>query len=142
MATESARTPLADAVARVGDRWTMLVVEALLTGPLRFGELADQVPGIAPNILTQRLRHLERETLVVANPYSERPRRFQYELTASGRELGGALRLLADWGAQHSGAEDGVPRHSACGSPLEARLYCPTCEVAVEDNDITDAYFV
>ena len=103
MASDQPPSPLAEAAARVGDRWTLLVIEALLTGPLRFGELRERVRGIAPNILAQRLRHLERETLVVATPYSERPRRFAYELTASGRELRGALRLLADWGAQQSG---------------------------------------
>jgi DNA-binding HxlR family transcriptional regulator len=132
---------LAAAVARVGDRWTLLIVEALLGGALRFGELADAVPGIAPNILTQRLRHLEREALVVTRPYSARPRRFAYELTAAGRELAGALQLLAEWGSHHAGGDDAPPRHSACGTPLETRLYCPTCGVPVEDDEIEDAYF-
>jgi DNA-binding HxlR family transcriptional regulator len=137
-----AQDALADAVARVGDRWTLLVVDALQRGPLRFGELADQVAGIAPNILSQRLRHLEREALVVARPYSERPRRFSYELTESGRELAGALRLLADWGAQQSASDDDVPRHGRCGTPLEVRLHCPTCGIAVDDDEVADAYFV
>ncbi len=139
-ASEPDSSGLAEAVARVGDRWTLLVVEALLAGPLRFGELAEQVDGIAPSILTQRLRHLEREALVVAQPYSERPRRFAYELTEPGRELAGALRLLADWGAQRSGADE-APRHTVCGTPLEARLYCPTCGTAVEDDDAAEAYY-
>src|ERR671917_712585 len=97
---EATTTPLAAALERVGDRWTLLVVEALLDGPRRFGDVAEAVPGIAPNILTQRLRHLEREALVVARPYSERPPRFVYELTSAGAELAGALRLLAHWGAR------------------------------------------
>lgn len=87
--------------------------------------------GIAPNILTQRLRRLEQEGLVVVHPYSERPRRFVYELTEGGRELAGALRLLSQWGARHSDAEP--VRHSACGTALEARWYCPTCGETVED---------
>ncbi|HEV3055562.1 MAG TPA: helix-turn-helix domain-containing protein, partial [Solirubrobacteraceae bacterium] len=69
---------LADALATVGDRWTLLIVAALLDGPRRFGELQAQVEGIAPNVLTQRLRQLERNTLVIARPYSERPPRFEY----------------------------------------------------------------
>src|SRR5918992_1043421 len=100
------RTPasaLDEALARVGDRWTLLVVDALLDGPRRFNELSAAVTGIAPNILTDRLRHLERESLLVAEAYSERPRRFAYELTVRGRELAGALRLLAEWGAVHAG---------------------------------------
>ena len=52
-------SPLEVALERVGDRWSLLVVEALLDGPQRFADLATRVPGIAPNILTQRLRRLE-----------------------------------------------------------------------------------
>jgi DNA-binding HxlR family transcriptional regulator len=127
------RSPLGEALAAVGDRWTLLIVEALLDGPLRFGELEEAVEGIAPNILTQRLRRLEQDGLVVAHPYSERPRRFVYELTEGGRELAGALLLLAQWGARHSDAEP--VRHASCGTALEARWYCPTCEQAVEDPE-------
>ena len=79
--------PLERAVASVGDRWSLLLVSALLDGPLRFGELAEAVPGVAPNILTRRLRHLEHEGLVVATPYSRRPLRVTYELTGTGRDL-------------------------------------------------------
>jgi len=61
---------------------------------------------------------------VVAQPYSERPPRFVYELTAGGRELAGALRLLADWGARHG--DDAEPlRHNDCGTPLEGALVLP-----------------
>ena len=69
------RSPLEDALARVGDRWTLLVVDALLDGPRRFNELAESVSGIAPKILTARLRHLDDDALVVERPYYERPRR-------------------------------------------------------------------
>ena len=129
--TDPAPSPLADALARVGDRWTLLVVGALMDGPRRFGDLQADVPGIAPNILIQRLRHLEREALVVARPYSERPPRMVYELSAPGRELAGALRLLADWGARTGGGEP--YRHDACGTALEARWWCPSCEQVVDD---------
>src|SRR5918912_3557093 len=95
----AAPSPLADAVARVGDRWTLLAVAALLDGPRRFNELQEALDGIAPNILSARLKALAEHALVVQRPYSQRPPRFVYELTASGRELAGALRLLADWGA-------------------------------------------
>ena len=87
--SETASSPLAEALARVGDRWTLLVVEALLTGPRRFNELLDQIPGIAANILSERLKRLEREALLVARPYSKRPPRAAYQLTAEGQELAG-----------------------------------------------------
>ena len=126
-------SPLAEALASVGDRWTLLIVAALLDGPRRFGDLEKELPGIAPNVLTQRLRNLESQGLVRAERYSERPPRFVYELASSGRELAGALRLLADWGARHTG-DVNAPRHSVCGTPLEAVWYCPTCEMPVEDD--------
>jgi DNA-binding HxlR family transcriptional regulator len=132
-------SPLEEATARVGDRWTLLLVQALLDGPRRFNELLEALPGIAPNVLSQRLKHLERERVLVSQPYSRRPPRFAYELTAAGRELAGALRLLAQWGADHSGSPDpdGL-RHLTCGTPLEARWYCPTCAHPVDDNDTGD----
>jgi DNA-binding HxlR family transcriptional regulator len=133
-------SPLEEAVARVGDRWTLLVVDALLDGARRFNELSETVAGIAPNVLTARLRALERDALIVAEPYSSRPRRVVYELTESGRELGGALRLLADWGGRRAGAD--ALRHEACGAPLEARWYCATCERAVDEGETVDVDYV
>jgi DNA-binding HxlR family transcriptional regulator len=125
-------SPLADALARVGDRWTLLVVAALLEGEKRFNELQEELDGIAPNVLSGRLKALVEQALVVSRPYSERPPRFVYELTESGRELAGALRLLADWGARTAGDAEPL-RHAACGTPLEARWWCPDCEQVVDD---------
>jgi DNA-binding HxlR family transcriptional regulator len=131
-AHDPGQSPLADAMARIGGRWTLPVVEALLEGPRRFGELSERLPGIAPNILTDRLRGLERDGLVAARLYSQRPPRSTYELTSGGRALAGAVRLLSDWGARHAGAEP--PRHATCGTPLEVRWYCPTCDQTVDDD--------
>ena len=128
---ENASSPLAEALARVGDRWTLLVVEALLTGPRRFNDLLDQIPGIAANILSDRLKRLEKDALLVARPYSERPPRAAYQLTAEGKELAGALLLLAHWGARNSDPAEAL-RHAACGTPIEARWYCPTCDRLID----------
>lgn len=142
MADMTERTPeptlpsaLGAALDRVGDRWSLQVVEALLAGPLRYGELSEAVGGIAPNILADRLRRLERAGILAGTPYSRRPVRLEYALTTDGRELAGALRLLADWGARRSGAEGEPLRHAACGTPLEARWHCPTCGRAVDDAE-------
>ncbi len=127
-------TPLEAALERVGDRWSLLIVEALLGTPRRFNQLAEAIPDIAPNILTDRLRRLERERIVVATPYQQRPPRMSYALTADGHDLASALRLLADWGAR--GAVDADPmRHGQCGTPLETRWFCPTCQVLVDGRD-------
>jgi DNA-binding HxlR family transcriptional regulator len=129
--TDRRPLPLEAALDRVGDRWSLLMVEALLDGPRRFGELTDTLSGIAPNILTDRLRRLERAGIVRSTPYQERPTRLAYDLTADGRDLASALRLLADWGSR--GGSDAEPlRHLTCGTALEARWFCPTCEAAVD----------
>ena len=130
---EPAASPLAEALARVGDRWTLLIVEALLPGPRRFNDLLGQIPGLAANILSERLKRLEREALLVARPYSERPPRVAYELTAEGKELAGALRLLADWGSRHADPAE-TPRHPDCGTPVQVRWYCPTCDRLVDNE--------
>jgi DNA-binding HxlR family transcriptional regulator len=125
------------ALSRVGDRWSLLLVEALLDGPRRFNDLTGAVAGIAPNILTDRLRRLERAGVLVARRYQERPPRQEYTLTEEGRELAGVLRLLAAWGAAGAAGGEGT-RHVDCGSTLEARWYCPTCARSVDDDDASD----
>lgn len=134
-------SPLAQAVARVGDRWTLLVVDALRAGPRRFNDLLDELPGIASNVLSQRLKRLEAEGVVLARPYQDRPPRAAYELTAAGRALAGALRLLAQWGASQSGSAESL-RHSTCGTPLDARWFCPTCARSVEDEESAEVRYL
>src|SRR3954465_14834629 len=94
---------LAAALDRVGDRWSLLIVETLLAGSRRFHELGEGIAGVAPNILFDRLRRLERAGILVATPYSRKPVRMEYALTADGRELAGALHLLAEWGSRRGG---------------------------------------
>jgi DNA-binding HxlR family transcriptional regulator len=137
-ATAARPDPLRSALDRVGDRWILLVVDALSAGPQRFGDLAEQV-GAAPNILTERLRRLEVEGLVVATPYSTRPRRLDYRLTESGRGLADALVALAAWGAD----QEGVPAlrfHAGCGSAIELRPWCPTCDRPVAADELPGTY--
>lgn len=136
----AATSALSEALAAVGDRWTLLIVATLLEGARRFGELQDELEGIAPNVLSSRLRQLEEQGLVVAEPYCERPPRYVYELTEPGRALSGALRLLAQWGARHRGGSE-PPVHAACGTPLDAAWYCATCEQPVADEDAAELHF-
>jgi hypothetical protein len=63
-----------------------------------------------------------------------------YELTAGGQGLAGVLRLLAGWGARNAGG-DTTPRHSVCGTPMEARWWCPTCEQPVDDEGGEELHF-
>lgn len=123
-----------DAAARlVGDRWSLLVLGALLDGDRRYGELLEQIEGISTNVLAQRLAALETARLVIAEPYVRRPPRMRYSLTNDGRGLADALAALSAWGAERStdGGEFRL-RHAVCGTPLEARWRCPACDVEVD----------
>jgi DNA-binding HxlR family transcriptional regulator len=138
--TGLAASSLAEALESVGDRWTLLIVAVLLDGARRFGDLQRELGGIAPNVLSGRLRQLEEQGLLVGEPYSTRPPRFVYELTDSGRALTGPLRLLAHWGARHRGGSES-PVHAACGSPLEPAWWCPTCREPVAEEEAGELHY-
>jgi DNA-binding HxlR family transcriptional regulator len=129
------------ALERVGDRWTLQIVDALLERPQRFGELATAVPGIAPNVLTVRLRRLEQAGLVVSRAYQRRPVRLEYALTETGRALADTLAVLGTWGATLEGSgEATTPAHDACGTPLELAWWCPTCERSVQRDEADELH--
>ena len=98
------------------------------------------MPGIAPNVLAARLRKLEAERIVVSVPYSTRPVRHTYELTADGRELAGALAVLGVMGGAGRGcpARRALPRalwHRARAAPLVPDLRHPVDDADADDLD-------
>lgn len=88
---------ISDVLARVGDKWAVLVVELLCNGPLRFTELQRSIGNISQKMLTTTLRGLERDGLVTRTVYSTIPPRVDYELTALGRGLHEPVKALSDW---------------------------------------------
>ncbi len=84
---------VAKALDLVGDRWTLLIVRELLLRPCRYGELQDGLPGIATNLLAERLRALEEDGLVARDEPG------CYRLTERGQQLGAVVRELTRWGA-------------------------------------------
>jgi DNA-binding HxlR family transcriptional regulator len=94
---------IATALDVIGDRWTPLVVRDLLLGPLRFGDLAEGLPGIGTNTLTARLKHLESTGVIQRRLLPSPGRGTVYELTAYGRELEPILMALGRWGTKSMG---------------------------------------
>ena len=91
---------IARALEVVGKRWTLLIVRDVLDGIARFDQLQASL-GIARNVLTDRLNRLVEEGVLERVPYAERPPRYDYRLTAKGRELDAALSALRRWGDRH-----------------------------------------
>lgn len=90
--------PVANALDVVGERWTLLIVRDLVFGPLRFSELRDGLPGLAPNLLSERLRFLVGTGLVSREAAAPPARRVVYRLTSEGRRLGPVVHELARFG--------------------------------------------
>jgi DNA-binding HxlR family transcriptional regulator len=88
---------------RIGDKWTVLVVSALSAGTLRFTELRARVGGVAPKVLTQTLRALERDGVLIRTVYAQVPPRVDYELTDMGRSLAEPIAAIQDWAEAHVG---------------------------------------
>src|SRR3954471_11464930 len=86
-----------------GDRWTLLIARELTPGPRRFTDLIDGLPGIGRNLLTERLRALERDGIVARGELPPPAARQAYELTADGRDLAAAMAPLMAWGARRIG---------------------------------------
>ena len=118
--------PVAKSLELVGDRWTLLIVRDLLPGTRRFQDLSESLPGIAPNMLSDRLKWMEQHGLVERSFYSEHPPRAQYRLTDKGRELGLVVGALADWGTRHA-FKRGRLVHAECGKPVRLGYFCAAC---------------
>jgi DNA-binding HxlR family transcriptional regulator/putative sterol carrier protein len=97
---------LARALDVAGDRWTLLVVRELAPGPRRFTDLVDGLPGISRNLLTERLRTLERDGIVARQELPPPAARQVYELTDDGRDLAHAMAPLIAWGTRRIGERE------------------------------------
>jgi DNA-binding HxlR family transcriptional regulator len=82
---------------RIGDRWTVLVVLLLSDGTMRFSELRGQLGPVAPKVLTQTLRRMERDGLVTRQAFAEIPPRVEYALTSLGRSLIEPISAIGTW---------------------------------------------
>lgn len=100
---EIGNCPVARTLDLIGERWTILILrDLLLQGPRRFQDFQDSLAGIAPNILSARLKDLEASGLVERKAYSHHPPRLEYHLTERGRSLGPVLRALRKWGEENT----------------------------------------
>jgi DNA-binding HxlR family transcriptional regulator len=119
--------PVAKSLEFLGERWTLLIVRDLFAGPKRFQDFLGSLKGVAPGVLSHRLKVLEEHGVIRRRMYSEHPPRAEYTLTDRGAALRPAIRALAIWGATHLDAEL-VLVHDRCDRGIEMSYYCPTCD--------------
>jgi DNA-binding HxlR family transcriptional regulator len=119
--------PVAKSLELVGDRWTLLIVRDLLHGARRFQDFQASLKGIAPTVLSDRLKLMEEHGLVERRFYSDHPPRAEYLLTAKGRELGVVVGALAVWGSRHVHRDTALV-HTDCGHSVQMGYYCPHCD--------------
>jgi len=93
--------PVACTLDILGDKWTLLVVRDLFAGKRKYGELQASFEKIPTNILAERLKRLIEQQIIVKSPYQSHPVRYEYTLTAKGKELGVVLKAMVQWGEKH-----------------------------------------
>jgi DNA-binding HxlR family transcriptional regulator len=118
--------PAARTLELVGDRWTLLVIRDLLTGPKRFTDLGERLAGITPKTLIQRLRELEGEGLIASDREPGR-REARYRLTDAGQDLAPVVDALRWWGLRHAW------RWPRSGEPLHAEHLLASVAQAIDN---------
>jgi DNA-binding HxlR family transcriptional regulator len=130
---------IARALEVLGDRWTILVIRDAFLGVRRFDDFHRSL-GVARNVLTDRLGRLVEEGVLERVRYQERPERFEYRLTAKGRDLWPVTMALLHWGDAHYVAPGGRPRvvrHRDCGGEVTRHLTCDRCGAELGPQDVT-----
>ena len=120
---------VAKALEVIGERWSLLIVRAVMHGNRRFGEIQESL-GIARNVLSARLQRLVDEEILERRAYQESPPRYEYFLTEKGLDLWPALIALLNWGDRYSPDPEGPRRlivHKECGGTVSERGICESC---------------
>lgn len=93
--------PVATTVHLIGNKWKLLVIRNLLVGTCRFGELRKTIPGISQKVLTDNLRSMERDGIVIRTAYAEVPRRVEYRLSELGESMRPIILAMESWGSHY-----------------------------------------
>lgn len=92
--------PIVHTMRYIGGKWKPIILGRLVNGAVRFGKLAVQIPDISRKILTEQLKELEDDGLIVRHSYSEKPPRVEYELSEIGKTVLPVLMAMTELGAQ------------------------------------------
>jgi DNA-binding HxlR family transcriptional regulator len=107
---ERSPCPIANVLDVFGDKWSLLVIRDLFLGKTRYVDFAQSMEKIPSNILANRLKRLELTGVVEKTAYSQKPLRYQYELTQKGRDLLPVLEAMERWARKHVAGVRVFPR--------------------------------
>lgn len=129
---------IADALALVGEKYSLLVLREVCLGNGRFDQLVRNI-GAPRDVLAARLRRLVEAGILAKHLYSERPQRFEYRPTRAGLELEPVLLLLKEWGDRHLRRDGGPPMvlDHGCGETFVPAVICRTCGDEVRHEELT-----
>lgn len=122
----------------IGDRWTILILRDAFRGIRRFEHFHEDL-GVARNLLSDRLSKLVGHGILRKELYEQHPPRYEYRLTAKGRDLSPALVALLQWGDRHLAGPAGPPIelvHAGCGEPLDQVFVCWRCDTTATPAEI------
>ncbi len=130
---------IARTLSVVGDRWTMLIIRDVFLGIRKFESIQHDL-GLTPHRLSDRLRKLVRDGILVRVPYEKRPRRFEYRLTEKGIDLYPLIVVMVEWGDRWMAGRGGVPVelvHRPCGHTIRPELICPDCGSKIDAREMS-----
>lgn len=122
----------------IGEKWSLLVVRELMSGCTKYAEIVHNT-GVPRDILTRRLRSLERSGIIYRHLYNEQPPRYDYRLAEAGEQLHGLLVMLRHWGdvyARNDPENTATVRHD-CTAKLKPELRCADCGEVLHPGSVT-----
>jgi DNA-binding HxlR family transcriptional regulator len=130
--------PLAKTAEIVAERWTPLILRQLFAGRTRFNQFMEDLPGISPRLLAERLKTLESHDVIERTVHCGYPPRVDYRLTESGQSLQLLMLAMSDWGTRYCMETRHVHlTHAGCGGPAHLGMHCTRCGLPLSIDEVT-----
>lgn len=127
---------IAQTLNLIGDKWTLLILHAIQCDKHTYKELQEALPKIPTNLLSNRLKELEKDGLIACSLYQDHPPRYQYELSESGKDLKDLYHVIAIWGEKHLNKCPKKVTHAKCQHNVKVMYYCEHCDTYVDADEI------
>ena len=129
---------LAQTLNIVGDKWTLLVLHSVANDISTYKKLQETLSPIPTNILSDRLKLLEKNGVISTELYNEHPPRYKYVLTPKGEEFKHVFNAIILWGNKHLDVCNKTVCHESCKSEVEIKYYCSKCGKYVDDLIVSE----